>query len=286
MSILGTRVLRTEDPRFLTGGDTYIENLSFPGAAHVVYLRSTVAHARIVSVDTTGARAMPGVIDVCTGADVDLALRPPAHERVPAAMARPLLALGVVRFVGEAVAAVVAETRAQAVDAAEAIVVEYDPLPVVIDPEAAIGGDVLLFPEAETNVAMQAPLRRGAELFDGCDVVVTERIVNQRVAPAPLEVRAAAARIDPEGRLTQWACTQNPHHTRNGLADALGLTRDQVHVITPDVGGGFGAKSGTYPEEILVAWLAGRIGRPVRWVETRTESMMALGHGRAQVQYA
>ncbi len=286
MSILGTRVLRTEDPRFLTGGGTYIENLPFPGAATVVYLRSTVAHARIVEIDSAAARAMPGVIDIVTEADVELDERPPGHERMPPSMTRPLLARDVVRFVGEPVAAVVAETRAQAVDAAEAIVVDYDPLPAVVDPEAAIDGATVLFPEAGTNVAMHAPLRKGDELFDGCDVVVTERIVNQRVAPAPLEVRAAAARIGPDGRLTQWACTQNPHHTRNGLAVALGLERDQVHVITPDVGGGFGAKSGTYPEEILIGWLARRVGRALRWGETRTESMQALGHGRGQVQYA
>jgi carbon-monoxide dehydrogenase large subunit len=287
LSILGTRVLRTEDPRFLTGGDTYIDNLDVPGAAHAVYVRSTIAHARVTGVDTADAAAMPGVIAVFTGADVDLADKPPANARCPEAMRRPLLARDVVRFVGEPVAVVVAETRVQAVDAAEQVVVDYDPLPAVVDPEAALAdGAVLLFPEAETNVAMRAPLRHGDELFDGCDVVVRERIVNPRVAPCPLEPRAGAARWEPDGRLTHWACTQHPHATRNGLADTYGLERDRVHVITPDVGGGFGAKSGTYPEELLLAWLARRVDRPVRWTETRTESMLALAHGRAQVQYA
>jgi carbon-monoxide dehydrogenase large subunit len=286
VSILGTRVLRSEDPRFLTGGDTYIDNLDIAGAAHVAYVRSPIAHARISAIDTSDALAMPGVLVVFTGSDVDLPPLPPGHQRMPESMARPLLARDAVRFVGEPVAAVVAETRTQAVDALDAVVVDYDPLPPVVDPEAAIDGRALLFPDAGTNVAMQAPFRHGDELFDGCDVVVTQRIVNCRVAPAPLEVRAGASRIDDDGRLTQWACTQNPHATRNGLAKALGLERDRVHVITPDVGGGFGAKSGTYPEEILLGWLARRVGRPVRWVETRTESMQALGHGRAQVQYA
>jgi aerobic carbon-monoxide dehydrogenase large subunit len=286
VSILGTRVLRSEDPRFLTGGDTYIDNLDIPGAAHVAYVRSPIAHARIIAIDTSDAAAMPGVLAVVTAAEVDLPPLPPGHERMPEAMSRPLLAREAVRFVGEPVVAVVASTRTQAVDALDAVIVDYDPLPPLVDPEVAVDGDVLLFPDAETNVAMRAPFRIGDELFDGCDVVVEQRIVNCRVAPAPLEVRAGAARIEADGRLTQWACTQNPHATRDGLAKALGLERDQVHVITPDVGGGFGAKSGTYPEEILLGWLARRVGRPVRWVETRTESMQALGHGRAQVQYA
>jgi carbon-monoxide dehydrogenase large subunit len=286
VSILGTRVLRSEDPRFLTGGDTYIDNLDLPGAAHVAYVRSPIAHARVAGIDTSDAAAMPGVLAVVTGNDVDLPPLPPGHERMPEAMARPLLAVDAVRFVGEPVVAIVAGTRAQAIDAADAVIVDYEPLPALVDPEAAINGSVLLFPDAGTNVAMQAPFRHGDELFDGCDVVVSQRMVNCRVAPAPLEVRAGASRIEDDGRLTHWACTQNPHATRNGLAKALGLERDQVHVITPDVGGGFGAKSGTYPEEILLGWLARRVGRPVRWVETRTESMQALGHGRAQVQYA
>src|SRR4051794_6843218 len=229
---------------------------------------------------------MPGVVAVLTGADVDLEPVAPWHERVPAAMTRPHLARGTVRFVGEPVALVVAESRTAAVDATEMVVVDYDPLPVVVDPEAALGNDVLLFPDAGTNVAMNAPFRKGDELFDGCEVVVTERIVNQRVAPCPLEVRAGAARQDDDGRLTQWACSQGPHGARSGLAKQLGLDVERVHVITPDVGGGFGAKSGTYPEEVLLGWVAQRLGRPVRWVETRTESMQALGHGRAQVQYA
>jgi carbon-monoxide dehydrogenase large subunit len=286
VSILGTRVLRSEDPRFLTGGDTYIDNLDVPDAAHVVYVRSPIAHARIGGIDTRDAAAMPGVVGVFTGADVDLAPRPPAHTRMPESMVRPLLARDVVRFVGEPVAAVVADHRAQAVDAADAVVVDYEPLPAVVDAEAAVDGAPLLFTDAGTNVAMKAPFRHGDELFDGCEVVVTERIVNPRVAPCPLEVRAGAARFEPDGRMTQWACTQNPHATRDGLADALGLAREQVHVITPDVGGGFGAKSGTYPEEILLGWLAQRVGRPVRWTETRGESMQTLAHGRAQVQYA
>jgi carbon-monoxide dehydrogenase large subunit len=285
-SILGTRVLRSEDPRFLTSGGDYIESVELPGALHVAYVHSTIAHARIDLVDTADAKAMPGVIDVVAGADVDLEPLGPPNARMPAAMARPLIATDTVRFVGEIVAAVVAETRAQAVDAAETVIVAYESLPVVVDPETARRDERLLFPDAGTNIAFAMPSRAGDDFFAACEVVVEQRIVNQRVAPCPLEVRAAAARWEPNGRLTQWACTQGPHGTRNELAKIFGLERDQVRVITPDVGGGFGAKHGTYPEELLVPWLARRLGRPVRWVETRSESMITLGHGRAQTQFA
>jgi carbon-monoxide dehydrogenase large subunit len=284
VSILGTRVLRSEDPRFLTDGGNYIEGIDLPGAAHVVYVQSTVAHGRIVGIDTSDATMMPGVIGVFTAADVDLAPAERPNPRVPEPMARSFLATDTVRFVGELIAAVVAETRTQAVDAAEQVVVEIDPRPAVVDTEVSLRNETLLYPDAETNTAFVFPSRAGDDFFDGCDVVIEQRIVNQRVAPCPLEVRAAAARWEPDGRLTQWACTQGPHGTRNDLARILGLERDQVRVITPDVGGGFGAKYGAYPEEVLVPWLARRLGRPVRWVETRTESMMTLGHGRGQLQ--
>jgi aerobic carbon-monoxide dehydrogenase large subunit len=285
-SILGTRVLRSEDPRFLTSGGDFIESIPLPGALHVVYVQSTAAHARVTEIDVSAARAMPGVVDVVTAHELDLAPLGPPHERMPDAMGRPLLAGDTVRFVGELIAAVVAETRAQAVDAAEIVIVEYDPLPVVVDPEDARRDTVLLFPDASTNVAFTMPTRAGDDFFDGCDVVVELRMVNQRLAPCPLEVRAAASRWEADGRLTHWACTQNPHFTRNDIAATLGVERDQVRVITPDVGGGFGAKHGAYPEELLVPWLARRLQRPVRWVETRSESMVSLGHGRAQVQHA
>jgi carbon-monoxide dehydrogenase large subunit len=287
VSILGTQVLRAEDPRFLTGGDRYIDNLEIPGAWHVVYVRSTVAHAR-VRVDVDAARTAVGVHAVFSAADVDLAPEGLPNPRVPAAMARPILATDTVRFVGELLAVVVGETRAAAVDAAELVVVDYEPLPVVVDPERALADDApLLFPDAGTNVAMSADFRNpGDDFFVGCDVVVRRRIVNQRLAPCPLEARASAARVEPDGRITVWACTQNPHSTRDGMARVLGVERDQVHVITPDVGGGFGAKSGSAPEEVLLPWLARRLDHPVRWVETRTESMQTLVHGRAQTHYA
>jgi carbon-monoxide dehydrogenase large subunit len=286
VSILGTRVLRSEDPRFLTTGGNYIESIPLDGALHVAYVQSTAPHARLTEIDISEARTMPGVVDVVTAADLDLAPAAPPHERIAPAMVHPLLATDTVRFVGDLIVAVVAETRALAIDAAEAVIVEYDALPAVVDPDEAVRNEVLLFPDAETNVAMAMPSRAGADFFDGCDVVVELRMVNQRLAPSPLEVRAAAARWEPDGRLTQWACTQNPHGTRDELAEIFDLEREQVHVLTPDVGGGFGAKHGTYPEEVLVPWLARRLGRPVRWVESRSESMRTLAHGRGQIQTA
>lgn len=286
MSILGNRVARTEDLRLLSSGGSYVADLDLPGAAWVVYIRSTTAHGRIRRLDGAEARAAPGVLDVVTGADVDLAPLPPAMDCFHPGMVRPWLAGDVVRYVGEAVAAVVAETRAQAMDAAELVVVDYDPAPAVVDPEAALSGDVLLWPELGTNVAYSLGQPDDPTLFEGCEVVIRQRITNQRVAPCPLEGRSVAARWEPDSRLSLWASTQAPHGLRDGLAQRLGLDAGQVRVVAPDVGGGFGAKGSPYPDEILVAWLARRVKRPLRWVETRSESMVALGHGRGQVQYA
>jgi carbon-monoxide dehydrogenase large subunit len=285
-------VLRAgEDPRFLTGGDRYIDNIPFDGAAEVAYVYATVAHARIAGIDTTEARAMPGVLGVYTASDVGLAPKRVSMARVPEAMVLPLLATDTVRFVGELVAAVVAETRTQAVDAAEAVIVDYEPLPSVVGVEAALAtGAPLLFPEAGTNVALHAAFRHGDEVFDGCEVVVRERLVNQRVAVAPMEARAALAWWDDDDgegetgpRLHQYACTQGAHGTRSSIAKTYGLEPEQVHVIAPDVGGGFGGKSGDYPEEVLLGWFARDLGRPVRWAETRTQNMLGMYHGRAQV---
>ncbi len=285
MSILGNRVLRKEDPRFLTVGGTYVYDLHLDGAASVTYVRSTMAHARIVELDVSEARRAPGVIDVVTGADVDLAPLPPAMPMLNMAMVRPLLATEVVRFVGEPVVAIVSETREQGADAAESVFIDYEPLPAVIDPEQSLAGEILVHPEAGSNVSLEMMFGTDESLFEDCEVVVSQRIVNQRVAPCPLEVRAAASRWD-GGRLTHWASTQGAHAARDILARNLGLEPADVHVIAPDVGGGFGAKIDIYPDEMLVPWLSRRLGRPVVWVETRSENMVAMGHGRAQIQDA
>ena len=206
-------------------------------------------------------------------------------------VARTLLASDKVRYVGEPVVAIVAETAAQATDAAEAVVVDIDFLPTLVDIEAAASSETLIYEGAGSNVvfdtsAIGMPDNTAADdYFADCEVTVTGRFVNQRVAPCPLEVRGSAATwVD--GRLYQWLSTQHAQGTKASFAAANGVEPDEIRVITPDVGGGFGAKIGTYPEELLLGPISKALGRPVRWRETRSESMMGLGHGRAQVQYA
>jgi carbon-monoxide dehydrogenase large subunit len=288
-SILGERVIRKEDPKFLTSGGKYLDDLNdvpeLAGAAHVAYARSAVAHGTITSIDTADAAGMPGVLGVFTAADLGLE---PVPSPFNPTVARTLLASDRVRYVGEPVVAVVAETREQAIDAAEAVFIDYDVLEAIVDPEAALGSSVHLYPDAGGNAvfdstALGAPDVTGDEYFADCEVTASGRFVNQRVAPCPLEVRgSAAAWID--GRLHQWVSTQHAQGIKGVYVASNKLEADQVRVRTPDVGGGFGAKIGTYPEEILLGELAKRVARPVRWTETRSESMMGLGHGRAQVQ--
>ena len=281
MSILGNRVLRKEDGRFLRGQGEYVENLALDGALAVTFVRSPIAHARIESVDASAAKDVPGV-QVFAGADVDVGpFGPPPLPGLEMGMSRPLVARDTVRFVGDIVAVVVSEERWAGADAAELIEVDYDPLPAVVALDDAARNETLLFPEVGTNAAARFGDERDDALFDGCDAVVEGTVLSQRLAPCPLEPRSAAAEVGEDGRLTAWLCTQTPHQDRMVLAMVLGLDPPQVRVIAPDVGGGFGAKM-LAVEEILVAWLARRTGRPARWTESRSESMVALGHGRAQ----
>lgn len=283
MSILGNWVPRVEDPRLLTVGGTYVDDVRLAGALHAHFVRSPLAHGEIRGIETAAAQKAPGVVAVLTAQDLGLE---PLPVMGPPQMARPPLASGRVRFVGEPLAVVVAETRAQAVDAAELVEVDLEPLPALVDPTEARDGTVLLFPEAGTNVCGQVAPGPDDEddLFAGCDVVVRQRMVNQRLAPCPLEVRGAAAVVGEDGRLTLWITSQHPHADRDAVAGALHLDPAQVRVVAPDVGGAFGSKMAAYPEQIVVAALARHLGRPVRWTETRSESMVNLGHGRAQIQ--
>ena len=283
MSILGTRVVRVEDPRFLTGGGTYIGNLSLPGALHLTFVRSTMAHARIVDIDFSEALTMPGIVAVWTAKDVDLEPAPPAHGFMNKAIRFPYIAIDTVRFVGDIVAVVVSTEKSLGVDAAETVIVDYDPLPVVLDLDESFRNEVIVHEAAGTNVVLTFAEKSTDDIFADCDVIVELTIENQRVAPAPMEVRACAAVWDGQ-RLTQWACSQGAHGARDGIAEALGLDPKDVRAITPDVGGGFGAKSGVYAEEILVGWAARKLNTPVRWTESRTENMLSMGHGRAQRQ--
>src|SRR6187200_434876 len=192
-SILGTRVKRLEDPQLITAGGTYVEDIDLPGASWLTYVRSPQAHARIGDIDTADAAAAPGVLAVFTAGDLaDLGLAPNLSSAFPEAMRRPFLAIDTVRYVGEAVVAVIAETRAAGADAVDLVLVDYDPLPPVVGPEAAATDEVLLFPEHGTNEVMRFASPRTAD-FGDCEVVVAERIVNQRLTAAPLEVRSGAA---------------------------------------------------------------------------------------------
>ncbi|MGI8714726.1 MAG: xanthine dehydrogenase family protein molybdopterin-binding subunit [Solirubrobacteraceae bacterium] len=281
--MIGQRVRRREDPRFLTGNGNYVDDLKLDGALHATFVRSDHAHARIVEIDASAARERPGV-QVLTAADVDLDVLGAPFPGIPEDMFRPPLAIDKVRFVGEIIAVVLTETREQGVDAAELVFAELDPLPVVIDPVQALRDETLLFEGRGSNVALaDGPEQPDASLFAECDVVTEGSVVSQRVHVAPIEPRATAARFQ-DGRLTTWLCTQTPHQDRDRLADSLGLKPDRVHVLAPDVGGGFGGK-GLGVEDVLVGWLAMHAvppTRPVRWTETRSEHMVAMGHGRAQ----
>jgi aerobic carbon-monoxide dehydrogenase large subunit len=287
VSILGTRVLRTEDPKFLTTGGVYTEDVvdeRLAGACHVFFVRSPVAHARITGIDVSAALAAPGVVAAFTGADLaDLPVIPPSMSGLMnAEMKQTLLATDKVRYVGEPVAVVVVEDPYQGEDAVELVEVDYDPLPAVLGFEP--DDSSLLFEAAGTNLAGRwgDPAALEADLFDGCEVVVKQTIINQRVAPAPMETRAAAAVWGEDGRLTAWVPNQGAQGTRDDLLERLGLEAGTVRVITPDVGGAFGAKFGADPEHVIVAWVARHLGRPARWTETRYENLIAMTHGRAQ----
>jgi carbon-monoxide dehydrogenase large subunit len=284
----GRSVLRTEDERLLAGRARYIANLeavgAFEGLLTCVFVRSQVPHGRVVTVDGSGAIDSEGVVAFLTGAD--LGLDPQlAGSLVPDLFARPVLAEEVVRFAGEPVAMLVAESPEAAIDALELVSVDIDPLPHVTDPARAVHpSSPLLFPEHGSNVAYSFDAGKEGDPLEGADVVATGTFVNQRLIPTPMETNACAARPDGQGGVEMWVSTQIPFDVRSDVADALELSPSKVRVIAPDVGGGFGAKLTVYPEYLAVAAAAVKLGRPVRWVESRSESMQSLTHGRAQVQ--
>ncbi len=280
MSMIGTRVVRREDPALLTAGGTYVSDTGPSDAAHLVFVRSTMAHAELLEVDVSDASSAPGVIAVFTADDLDMSVLPPGNPMINQDFVRHPLASERVRFVGEPIVAIVAESAAAGVDAAELVFVDYEPLPAVIDLDDAVAGDQLLFPDVGTNRCFALPPNDSPDPVDGCDVVVEFEFDNPRLTAAPIEPRAAVAEWA-DGRLTQWSSTQFPHRTREALASAMDVEVDTVRVITPDVGGGFGAKNGSYVEDLILASVARVLDRPVRWTETRTESMLSLAHARS-----
>ena len=285
--------MRREDQRFLTGAGRYSGDLVPADAAHAVFLRSPHAHARVLSVSGEGMAEVPGVLGLFTAADLaadgltrlplDVALKRP-DGRDALAAPRPFLADGVARHVGEAVAVVVAETLAAALDAAERVQVDYEELPFATSLEAARDAKAAVYADAPDNVGF---VWRGGDAaaveaaLGGAAHRVRERIRVTRVAAAPMEVRGAAAWMDERGRLTLLIGHQQPQTLRNALAQrVLNIPVDRLRVITPDVGGSFGLKTGMHPEEVVVLWLSQRLGRAVTWFETRSESLLADDQSR------
>ncbi len=285
-SILGNRVIRTEDPGLLTGANKYLADLPLDHPLHAVFVRSDLAHGMIRSIDVDEARSMPGVVEVWTAVDLGI---DPHHgfAKIHEHFARPPLAADRVRFVGEAIAVVFAETQAQGVDAAQAVWAEIDPLPSVTDPEAALADRApVLFPEHGSNIAVAESPDAPLDLDAISDVVVRGRYVNQRIAVAPIEPHGCAAAPAADGRITFWPSNQFPHYVKGQIAASLKWKPEDIHVITPQVGGGFGGKAGMQHEYGVVAAAAKRLDRAVIWVPTRTEDMQAMAHSRGQVQYA
>lgn len=283
MSILGNAVPRVEDQRFLTGGGNYVGDIDLPGMVHCCFVRSVMAHARITSIETTDSAACPGVLGVFTADDLDLPDITPL-PMLTQGHARPPLARQTVRFVGEPIAVVVAESLALAQDAAEMVFVDFDPLDAVIGVSAARDGTTILHEESGTNLSFVLAPTPGEISFDECEVVVEADIVNQRLAVCPIEPRVGLATWE-NGRLIQYASSQGPQRFREAVAGLLGLEQADIRVITPDVGGGFGAKGSAHPEELVLGVLSREVGRPVMWVETRSENMVAMTQGRAQDQH-
>ena len=287
-SILGTAVRRVEDPDLLVGRARFVDDLAIAGVLHLHFVRSTYAHARLSAIDADEARSMPGVVAVFTAADLGL----PPYEglmQLNDRCLRPPLAEGKVRFVGDAVAVVVADSRTAAADAADAVVVEYDPLPAVIDPEAALApGAPLQFEELGTNLAAAIGPRDQGDVLAGADVIVKARIENQRLAVMPMEGNAIAVIPGDDGsghELTVFVSTQMPHGLANRVAPMLDLEPARLRVVAPHIGGAFGGKPGLAAEHCVAVAAARRLGRPVKWVETRSENLISMPHGRGQVQY-
>lgn len=296
---LGTPVKRREDPRLITGQATYVDDIKLVGMLHMMVLRSPYGHARINSINTEAARNHPGVVAVYTAEDLkgkvgNIPVAAPLPPHIDQGMGRRgPLAEGKVRFYGDPVAVVIAEDKYTARDGIDLIDVDYEPLPAVIDIEKAMQpGSTLLYEEYGTNVAL--PIHPPTDAIDKVfadtvasgGIIIKERFVNQRVAPAPMETRGVIAEYrKADKKLTVWSSSQIPHLLRNFLAEQVGLPQHQVHVIVPEVGGGFGCKLNIYPEEALAAFASMQLKRPVKWIEDRSESFAATIHGRDQINY-
>ncbi|MXY16180.1 MAG: molybdopterin-dependent oxidoreductase, partial [Acidobacteria bacterium] len=294
--IFGSGIRRREDPRLITGSATYTHDIELPRMVHAVMLRSSHAHARITRIDTEQAKAAPGVLAVYTGADIEGALQPmPCAWLLPDSDLKiagyPCIAKDVVRYTGDIVAVVVAERPWEGHDALDLIEVDYEPLPSVTDPEAAAAaGAPQLHADIEGNQAFHWTVAGGdadaafAEA-EASGVVIKERILQQRLIPNAMEPRGAVAQYSrATGELTLWNTTQNPHIVRFLCSVVTGIPEDKLRVIAPEVGGGFGSKIAAYPADFITVFCSKQLGRPVKWIETRSENYQATTHGRDHVQ--
>jgi carbon-monoxide dehydrogenase large subunit len=292
--MFGSAIKRREDPRLITGQAKYTDDIVLPGMVHLAVVRSPYAHARIKRVDVKAARALPGVLGVFTGQDMKDAgfsaipcawVVPGSEMKTPA---YPPVAIDTVRYVGNAVAIVVAEDRYRARDAVDAVVVDYEPLPTVTDAwKAAQAGAAIVHDDVPGNVCFHWKVSGGdvEAAFQGAEVVVKERILNQRLIPNAMEPRAALAQyVSATSEVTLWVTSQNPHIVRFLLSLDTGIPEHKIRVIAPEVGGGFGSKIPHYPEDAMVIFAAKALGRPVKWTETRSENYKATIHGRDHVQ--
>jgi carbon-monoxide dehydrogenase large subunit len=288
---VGQALRRKEDPRMITGRGRYVDDMVVPGMLYMAVVRSPEAHAKIVSIDAEAARSYPGVHGVFTGEDLDIASGLPMAWVPPGVEIKTPehwpLAKGEVKYVGQGVAIVLGDDKYRVIDAAEQVFVEYDPLPVVVDPEKAINDtETLVHPDLGTNQVHEWSIGGGdmEAAWAESDVVLERRIVNHRTAGTPIEPRVCIADYR-SGQLTLHLTSQNPHLIRLFMAGELEMGEDRIRVVAPDVGGGFGVKITHYPEEILAAWASRKIGRPIKWTETRSEHMSSSIHGRDQIDF-
>jgi len=299
--LVGERVRRREDPRLIQGRGTYVDDIKVAGMQHLAFKRCDIAHGRIRSIDTATAAAMDGVEAVVTGAQIADMLGPmPIGTPFPSPPHRAV-AVDVVRYAGEPVALVVARDRYVARDAADAIVVDYEPLPAVVDPEQAmVGKPTVIHPDFPNNLAVAlVPSGTGvsadgktvddsaiSQAFAAADVVISQRMVNHRLVPNAIEPRGVVAHYEPgKETMTIWSSTQNPHILRTMIAAMTGMGQDRVRAIAPEVGGGFGSKINIYAEEYVAAVITKKLGIPVKWVEDRSEAFVATTHGRDLIGY-
>ncbi|HIQ30525.1 MAG TPA: xanthine dehydrogenase family protein molybdopterin-binding subunit [Candidatus Caldiarchaeum subterraneum] len=289
---VGSPVKRKEDPRLIKGESTYLDDIKLPGMLYAAFLRSSYPHAKIKRIDVSQALTLEGVVAVYTGKDLKDAVGPLVVESINRGSKVPShypLAVDEVKFVGEPVAVVVAEDRYVAKDALERIIVEYEPLPAVVDPEKALEDEApKVHEDYEDNVCFRWKKAFGdvEQSFSNADEVIEARFRIQRLAPTAMEPRGVVAHYDALNRiLTIWSSTQFPHKLRTWVATSLNWPENRIRVITPEVGGGFGSKLNHYPEEVVIPYLAVKLGRPVKWFEERRENLQATTHGRDMIAY-